>query len=283
MRKAGLAVTLVVIGFAGLVHAHPPKAGNQDFVHACVGPTGAVRIVGAGRAVTCAADEEALHWVKTLPPASPEGPPGPQGPAGPQGPKGDPGAATAGPPGPQGQPGLQGLPGPQGPAGPQGLKGDPGGPFEPEPVQHVYDSAGRVVGPVLSVGGGSAQVAVQVGQFLFSVAVARDGFVLGGGAVNGPWYESADCSGQAFAFPPSPYNDFNPPPVYGLSLVFPPGATLYIEEGTVRPIRYQSFKNKVPYSGVCRAFTSPNVPTDAIPLVPLIDLSTIFSPPFSVR
>ena len=141
------------IAVATALGAMAPAVSASDVINACVGKTGALRVISAGK--SCGRNETPLSWniqgpqgeqglagpAGAIGPAGPQGaqglagPAGATGPAGPQGGQGLAGPAGAtGPAGPQGAQGLAGPAGATGPAGPQGGQGlaGPQGPVGPE-------------------------------------------------------------------------------------------------------------------------------------------------------
>jgi hypothetical protein len=100
MKRSRLSITSLVLGLAlalGLAAkvawATVPDA--RGVIHACVGPSGLVRIIDTDLGQRCFRGETALSWSQTGPtgPAGASGPTGPQGPEGPQGPAGMPAPA----------------------------------------------------------------------------------------------------------------------------------------------------------------------------------------------
>lgn len=107
-----LAVALALGASVPIAIAATSPDGAGDVIHACIGPNGQLRVVGADEA--CRKPETRLTWNQ-------EGPAGLPGLAGAEGELGP--AGAAGPPGPQGERGERGErgePGAQGPAGADG-------------------------------------------------------------------------------------------------------------------------------------------------------------------
>ncbi len=147
-----------------------------------------------------------------------QGPPGLDGKTGLQGPKGDQGiAGIVGKTGPQGEKGLVGKMGPQGPKGDkgdsfQGPKGDTG-PMGPSFI--VYDSKGKVVGPLMREASKNAVVVWNKDMKKFIGYDLETGNVLtpGGGSndygvnpytpsirMHNLFFEGDSCTGKAFTF-----------------------------------------------------------------------------------
>jgi hypothetical protein len=187
-----LALALSVGAFVTWAHG-----GDPTVVHACVNNSnGVVRIVMPN--ITCQPNETARHWAIQ----------GTVGPVGPQGVAGAPGAqGPPGPTGPQGVEGVAGTPGAQGPPGPTGPEGPPGTPGDGAVL--VRDANGLIVGTPIPAGYAEAGMGTFYNAVLHRIGNARYVlFVTGSNAkpsvVGGVYWESLDCSGQAFVFRESP-------------------------------------------------------------------------------
>ena len=149
----------------------------------------------------------------------------------------------------------------------------------------VFDSVNRKVGDVISIGGrlNVPEVHLSIDDQSVIVQVLRTRIV---GRIGGLLFQSNDCFGQAFVgFESRQILDFRTtllPP----SVVAPPGNTLYIPDLTAPP-RATSIGSFLPQfeddgsgPGVCEldGFTR-----TAVPAIPLVDLDTLFTPPFEVR
>ena len=141
----------------------------------------------------------------------------------------------------------------------------------------VIDSTGTTVGPVVnfrnidpqSDGLLSALTFLTVNDDTFPVVVFR-GHFMGAGDKNRLFFDLPNCftgGGLPIMLPESP-------PLFGPSVVLPPGQTVYIEglpyAGPVLSV-YQNGQCD-PASGNVQAFLAE----------PVVDLDTLFTPPFSV-
>src|SRR5262245_13927094 len=203
----------------------------------------------------------------------PAGPPGPQGPPGPAGAQGEQGPAglqgtqgPAGPIGPAGSPGPPGTTGPSGPNGPPGPQGPPG----PAPLA-VFDSIGTRVGDMIGWG---PIVALEIEGTTYVLSVGRNSLSSGSGTL---FFTSTDCSD-------TPYVDFNLVPAPGTAFV-PFSAVvnnvLYVLANAEHVVVL--IKSKVD-SGESTCVTPFNFgPVAMYPFAPLLDLTTLFVAPFTVR
>ncbi|OFV97707.1 MAG: hypothetical protein A3H28_12335 [Acidobacteria bacterium RIFCSPLOWO2_02_FULL_61_28] len=159
------------------------------------------------------------------------------------------------------------------------------------PVQQliVADSSGKTIGRVL--GGMNIYnvesfastdlnmrtvVLLQVDQTVVPVMVGRDRFYGGGGLV----YESENCMGTPFFSPGVRLPETDAPSLLPLTAIGPPGQTIYIAIPGAAP-RAISKRSVLEFGLRCSNETG-NIP-NAIPTHPLVDLLTIFTPPFSLR
>lgn len=146
------------------------------------------------------------------------------------------------------------------------------------PVQlNAYDANGLKIGRILDVSGQSgsvfseARVAVRVSGITIVLQVRRDTL---GGYGRGLVFESADCTGTPYLLP-EPESMLQP-----VTTVVPRGRTVYAPQpgASERLITTQSGMTA---SQGCLPSNALNV--KVIPAVPLIDLSTLFTAPFSIR
>lgn len=170
--------------------------------------------------------------------------------------------------------GLQGLPGPQ---GPKGDKGDTGsqGPIGPPGASSssaaVYGANGNKVGDVIGTSIASMVVTFEAGRNLFALSVGKDEI---GGQLDGTFrYESTDCSGTPFTYYPEPGR------IFPFVVISAPGRTVYLPDQNATPyfFHYGSTRDE---NGLCQA--SSDVWT-GVPAIPLVDLNTLFTPPFHVE
>ena len=143
----------------------------------------------------------------------------------------------------------------------------------------VVDAHGSIVGKVVGISRGEesillAHVAVSINQQVFVLSARRD-------RLHGPdahatvHFESNDCSGTPYL------NDslFNPLSLIPYVAVTAPGSTLSVAQGTVQTIAAMS---SISVGGACNSFSTPSV-MQAVPGTVLVDLDTLFTPPFTLR
>ena len=248
MKKAALVMLLSILAAPAAASAH---GGDLGVVHACVHKDprdgevhGHVRIVLPNQ--DCRRNEAPVHW--PLPGSAQSGqavvgPPGPVGPAGP-----------AGPAGPQG---LQGPPGPSGGAG-----------------MMVVDSADRVVGSVIGFTFDGPQrilpnVVLQKDGLLVGLTVGPGGLEGSGGSL---FFDQAGCQGQAYLS--GPFDTLILP-----GTIEVPDQTLYVPDLSATPglVTVRSFLQ----IGTCFTFQFDLL--TAVPAIPLVDLGTLYTPPFSTK
>jgi len=151
-----------------------------------------------------------------------------------------------------------------------------------KPVQQVtvVDSNGKIVGH--SFGGVGLHflvgahpsfeptVLLQVAQRVVAVNVTKDRFYAGQ-----VLFELENCQGARW-FPP---NDRTSESLLPYVVVGPPGNTIYLPQINALPQR-MTFGSVLSFGNECSSFpfSAPGIPGDA-----LINLDTVFTPPFSVR
>ena len=141
----------------------------------------------------------------------------------------------------------------------------------------VYDSRGKLVGAVFDLQGTQPTVALKVGGGIATFTVDPN-LLAATGNTHGAQllYESADCTGQPFA-PFGPGALTGAGGILGAPLVLN-GTKLYEPSGEERELIVNSALNQ---EGVfCEQITFSH--TD-VPLQEVVDLATVFRPPFSVR
>jgi hypothetical protein len=144
--------------------------------------------------------------------------------------------------------------------------------FQPIDQLSVVDSSGKTMGKLLDLykgNSGSAIVALKANDLVFTVWIHRDSFETGDLC-----FESADCSGPAF-----PCECFDPPLLGAAQAVISaPGNTLYATAAgaTPRPVTLRSSS----WGGTCSDLGWENTCDSALPVQPLVDLDTLFTPPF---
>jgi hypothetical protein len=160
----------------------------------------------------------------------------------------------------------QGPQGPTGPAGPAGSTGPEG------PGRAVYDANGLRVGDVDQGGHLEALIISTYDGRVFLLRVSGTGVLTTGGL----YFGTPDCTG-----PPLMHLSSGPSlgPLLTPVHVGPPGWTVYIPDPGAVPqtLGVQSQLNGAVCSPACC------VNNNAVPYLPLVDLSTVFTPPFTIR
>ena len=152
------------------------------------------------------------------------------------------------------------------------------------PVNHVaiVDSKGKAVGESIGALGGAPSgtlmlpaVLLRVGQNLAFVNVDRNGFF--GGTL---YFESTNCSGTPWFRSPQPSGRPSLLPQTAIGL---PGQTLYMEMagGLTQTVTLRSSMGQDLFC-LDNRFFSP-ITVTAVQAQPLVDLLTVFTPPFSLR
>jgi len=212
------------------------QTGGNGAIYACVNNnTGAIKIVTPQTA--CAKQETLIHWNEA----------GQQGPVGPQGPIG-----------------LTGMNGHDGAQGPQGPQGDPG------PSWQVFDKNDVAVGRFVSSGGGAVLVAFKESNFYFTILVTKTGFDR---TQNDVWFESPDCSGQAFI-------QEHPLALYSGAMSH--NTDVYVEN-LASPIQQIIGNSTANFEGNCSHITNDPPVMNVHPAVLKSNFLGQFQAPFSIR
>jgi hypothetical protein len=191
VNRAAVSIASIFLAFsAALLMSIPDKASAQ-VIHACA--NNELKIVTAE--TPCPRNWRPLSWNV----AGPQGPQGLPGPQGPQGAQGVPG-----------QQGLQGVPGPQGQPGPQGAQG--------AGATLLVDANGKTVGRFFPNLFGAASgygpyqvpyhgVMLQIQGIWMTLPVndLASGFANASPNSIGLYYQTTDCTGQAYMFVNSAY------------------------------------------------------------------------------
>ncbi len=145
--------------------------------------------------------------------------------------------------------------------------------FQPIDQLSVVDANGKAVGKLVDLykgSAGTAIVALKANDFIFTVFIHRDTF-----ETADLCFESADCSGPAVSC------DCLDPPLIGAAaaVVSSPGNTLYAPAAGAAPrqVMLQSTRSA---DGTCQGLSGGFACDVALPIQPLIDLNTLFTPPF---
>jgi hypothetical protein len=144
----------------------------------------------------------------------------------------------------------------------------------------IFDVNGKKVGDVTDLGLTFASTFFKVGEVPFILTAYRE-YLTGGTYPVGVLWESPDCSGAPFLSVPGSGAFLVP-----LSIIKGPGRMVYVADMSVpsRTITARSEWLDPPSSvlpfGACTPIS--NI-VEAWPATPVVDLGTIFTPPFSVR
>jgi hypothetical protein len=143
----------------------------------------------------------------------------------------------------------------------------------------VFDANKKFVGTVLSVpygAGESATVAIRVRGYIVVFDVDKNGFIAD---TLGPLlFQSSDCSGTPYVPSTFPAALVQPKAVVG-----PPGKTVYIPDPNGDPTQRITIQSDSTGSGDCKPAQCGDPCTGFVPALPLLDLDTVYTPPFSVR
>jgi hypothetical protein len=144
--------------------------------------------------------------------------------------------------------------------------------FQPIDQLSVVDASGKTMGKLLDLykgNSGSAIVALKANDLIFTAWIHRDGFETGDLC-----FESADCSGPAFAC------DCGDAPLLGAAqaAISAPGNTLYASAAGAIP-RPVTFQSEIYSDGTCQNVFGGSCDA-ALPVQAMIDLNTMFTPPF---
>ncbi|MFZ1058343.1 MAG: hypothetical protein WAP47_04015 [Candidatus Rokuibacteriota bacterium] len=138
----------------------------------------------------------------------------------------------------------------------------------------VVDSVGTLIGNVLGFTFDGSQhvlpnVVLQRNGRAVGVVVTPNGFEGSGASLS---YESLNCTG-------TPYLDGDFTTLILPATIEGPGHTVYVPDtsATPRPVAAQSLLMQ----GACFSWLS-NLQS-AVPAIPLVDLDTLYAPPFTVR
>lgn len=135
----------------------------------------------------------------------------------------------------------------------------------------VVDANNKLVGVAdLSPGTGNVLVVLRLDKLVLPLIVKANQF---SGNAGGPlWFESTDCSGSPWMYPPDDT-------LLTQTIVALPGNTVYTSDPAAVPqsITVQSYKEQ---DGSCWPFATNTI---RVPAQPVIDLFSVFTPPFSVR
>lgn len=136
----------------------------------------------------------------------------------------------------------------------------------------VYDATGKKVGDITDLDTGTAAVLFQLNQYRLLLYVISDGNFFYSGNIY-LFFESSDCTGTPLVPSQAP-NRFVPSVT-----IADPGQTLYIADPQGLP-QFVNYHSTIIPGGPC---TTTNNGATLVPALALGDLSTLFTPPFSVR
>jgi hypothetical protein len=154
------------------------------------------------------------------------------------------------------------------------------------PDSAVFDAHGTQVGRVLDSLLKNVEVLLQASGQTFKATVASDRFsssdfllLPGPVLVSPPAFQSSDCTGPALvpfssALPSFPVTDLLPP------VGIPGGFTAFVADRTVAlaSVNVQSYRD---FANTCQTIASSALAV--YPALPPLDLSTLFTPPFTLR
>jgi len=135
----------------------------------------------------------------------------------------------------------------------------------------VIDSKGVQVGQYAGTGGQVAVVVLEVNGFLATLYAYADR--LSGNSILAS--ESTDCSGPLFT-------TTMPVTTFPRTGVAPPGNTMMVADpnGVGQEITVRAYRSAF---GTCDIIGGSGFPATGYPMIPLVDLDTMFTPPFSVK
>jgi hypothetical protein len=150
----------------------------------------------------------------------------------------------------------------------------------------VFDAHGTQIGRIVSSGGRTADVLLEVSGQTFKATVLRsrfassDGFFVPGPVfLTPPAFQSSDCTGSALVpsgtvSPSDPVTDLLPP------VGIPGGFTAYVADraAALVSLNIQSYRD---FNNVCQTIGSTSLVV--YPSLAPIDLSALFTPPFTLR
>ena len=128
------------------------------------------------------------------------------------------------------------------------------------------DSKGKIVGSVAGALGFSTTVLLKIEDRLIPVALLKNSYL----RASSLFFELPNCQGTAWIIP-------TPDTLVTNAMVRPPGNTIYIAEEDVVPVQITIASL---FGTICQSSSGK---VEAVPAVPVIDLDTVFTPPFSVR
>lgn len=142
------------------------------------------------------------------------------------------------------------------------------GPLKGFSTFNVVDANGKLIGNAIP-DGTSASLVFKVGGQVFGVTVHGDGFARDGGLV----FESPDttCSG-------TPLIEVRPAALLTDRAIAPPGSTVYVADPQAVPQTIT--RGSIFFNGFCLSLGGS---ASAVPVVALVDLDTMFTPPFKVK
>ena len=147
-----------------------------------------------------------------------------------------------------------------------------GQPIRPSALLFAYDANGKKIGTVLDVVAppAYANVALRIRGIATTGTLSPDGLFVGAARL---LFQSTDCTGTLY-IEDSPRSIFKP------LATSDPGSTVYGQQpgSSAQAISAGSEKQ----GSQCMPYTNPKT-VQAFPAVPLVDLSTLFTPPFMVR
>jgi hypothetical protein len=128
------------------------------------------------------------------------------------------------------------------------------------------------IGPFPTMLCGGSAVSYKVGNRVFTVSVNKTGFIR---CLADYAFESTDCSGTPFVF----INDTSA--LVEIARVGEPGSTVYLPD--LDNIQHNFLSHSFYEGGLGECFSVDNIIPNVAPEIAIIDLDTLFTPPFDVR
>jgi Collagen triple helix repeat (20 copies) len=290
LSRAFFYIASIFVGLSAALLISIPQKASAQVIYACKNKlSGDLKVVPAN--FTCPRDWTLLSWnVAGAPgPQGPQGVPGQQGMPSPQG--------VPGPQGPQGVPGQQGMPGPQGVPGPQGAQGLQGpqgvpGPQGPQVGTLLVDAKGNIVGSIYlnafpqefynsdtvplhavlrQINGIWVELPVTDITSGFSITPVPSFFY---------YYQSVDCTGQAYMFVNLVYLEFVTAPAIATVTTIPPATSPSIYFAGA-PVSLVSISSKQQAGSTCSSGNVGEAYMGPLQSVPLSSLGLTL--PFSIK
>lgn len=143
----------------------------------------------------------------------------------------------------------------------------------------VFDTNGKRLGNAVGITDKNRLVlSFKVDDHLFTAVLFTKDHFVGTGFGEATYFDSPDCTGNPFIHKERD----NVLPSIQVNI---PGNTIYMEDpdATARSVRVRSFLPAASSDGYGACYNTDSQLNNRIRAIPLIDLNTVFTPPFSVR